>query len=183
MRALVVASLLLVGCAHGVANEERIDADRKQGELDEALIQGLLRMDCRTASGELTQARDESQSDGKRQAAYQRAIVVLEAMTDRYGTELEHNADLAYSSRAEQLEVAQRRCRDQLSLVKRERVRFEAGVASSAQSESESVAAAAPAPRPPPVASKHLRHAAKKSRYAKAKARGHRHDVAVAQAP
>ncbi len=175
MRTLVFASLLLVGCAHGVANEERLDSDRRQGEVDEALVQGLLRMDCRNAGGELNEARDESVSEGKRQAAYARALIVMQAMVDRYGRELAHNPDLAYSNRAEQLEIAQRRCVDQMTLVKREKARFEAGMGQSSETAVASQAAEEPAP-------KVVKHASKKQRTAKirSKTRGRR-DVAVAQ--
>jgi len=176
MRTLVFASLLLVGCAHGVANEERLDSERHQGEVDEALVEGLLRMDCRTGGGELNEARDESVSEGKRQAAYERALTVMQAMVDRYGRELSRNPDLAYSSRAEQLQVAQRRCADQLTLVKRVKMRFEAGMG---QAPSETAVASQAAEEPAP---KVVKHAPKRTRVAKwkSKTRGRR-DVAVAR--
>lgn len=124
MRVLWLSALLLMGCAHGVGNEELLDGEERSEAATDQLAQGLLRLDWRTAGGELDLARDESLSEGKRLNAYSRALTVLAAMSDRYELERRKHPDLAYSSHADQLLMAQRHCSDQLADVSRERARF-----------------------------------------------------------
>ncbi|MFT3838938.1 MAG: hypothetical protein QM723_18300 [Myxococcaceae bacterium] len=124
MRVLWLSALLLMGCAHGVGNEELLDGEERSQAATDQLAQGLLRLDWRSAGGELDQARDESLSQGKRLNAYTRALTVLAAMSDRYALEQRKHPDLAYSTRADQLMVAERRCSDQLAKVSRERADF-----------------------------------------------------------
>jgi len=178
VRVLPVCALLMIGCAHGSFNgEEAVDADARNANADEQLVQGLLRLDWRSAGGELNQARDESLSEGKRLTAYQRAIIVLQAMSDRYAVELVRHPDIAYSPRAGQLEAAQRRCADQLVQVKKERIRFEATMHDDDESPSQQVVEPAPKPKPKPAPVKLAAHGGKKTHYAKANAKPRRHFV------
>jgi hypothetical protein len=128
MRLVLAPALMVVmaGCAHGLSNEARLDAETSN-ESHESVDVDALR--CRDSSPEVQLARDGSGSKTDRIARYDTIIGQAKATAEQFDEEFRKDPDLVYGPQAAEWQHRRQLCTDLISAFERERKSLQGDVA------------------------------------------------------
>lgn len=147
---LVLASFLglwVVGCAHTVTNEQRLDGVTEA--VVESASEEAAELRCRDSSPEVQLARDKSQKKAERLARYQWAIADAKSTAARFDEAFRKDPDLVYGPAAGEWKRRQSYCTELVVALERERSRVDIEVV-----EATPPPAVAEKPAPAPAAAK-----------------------------
>jgi len=139
---LVLAAVLVVmgvGCAHGLSNEARLDAETT-APAGSSHIDALR---CRDGSPEVQLARDAKAPKGDRLARYDSVLKQVKETQEQFDEEFRRDPDLVYGAQADGWKHRQQLCTDLMAAFERERKALQGDVAPAAF-EPEPVKVAAP---------------------------------------
>ena len=117
---LLILSIVAVGCAHTITNEERLDqaTESVSTASDQRELKSL---ECPVVNDDAKKAHDDSVEASKRKQFYESAVSGLQDKVKRYDESFAANPDLLYAANGPELQRSRERCANQLAALSREK--------------------------------------------------------------
>src|SRR4051812_48090105 len=116
MRLVLFSAIGFFACAHGAANEARLDAAPRDDAED---------LRCRPTSPEITIAHDDTAARAERLNRFDWAIDEAKGTAQKFDAAFKRDPDLLYGVRSDQWKQRQHDCEELASRLERERVLVE----------------------------------------------------------
>jgi hypothetical protein len=131
MRLALVSALglVMVGCAHAVSNEARLEAVSSTARTEAPNLDAL---NCRDGSPEAQGARDALASKAERVAGYDAAMARVKATQRQFDEVFRKDPDLVYGPQASQWQHRRQLCTDLLNAYQAEREALDAPAVAAA---------------------------------------------------